>query len=208
MKKFKHTIMPIHHDGRQKQNPSAPRLLSPDSPTASGGFSLVELLVVIAIMAILSVTAYTAFGGQTVKARDAKRVQDMDTIQGALQVYYVNMGSYPTALVSGTNQGEIPKSYLSSIPKDPGSAKHDYAYAVSGNSYELGATLEGDGIVDNYEAYVVGNSDTALIQSDGSTLGFYSNGTALVACNASVDIVSGTIGSAATGPCVPYDPNN
>ena len=54
------------------------------------GFSLVELLVVITIIAILSVTAYVALGGQTEKARNSRRMQDLTTIQSALEIYYID----------------------------------------------------------------------------------------------------------------------
>lgn len=59
------------------------------------GFSLVELLVVVAIMAVLGVVAYQAFGGQTSKARDSRRIQDMASIEGALQVYLQEKGFVP-----------------------------------------------------------------------------------------------------------------
>lgn len=59
------------------------------------GFSLVELLVVVAILAILGVVAYQAFGGQTSKARDSRRIQDLATIEGAIQVFNQEKGYFP-----------------------------------------------------------------------------------------------------------------
>lgn len=62
------------------------------------GFSLVELLVVITIIAILSVVAYTALGGQTAKARDSRRMQDIATIQSALEIYFVSNNRFPAPI--------------------------------------------------------------------------------------------------------------
>lgn len=133
------------------------------------GFSLVELLVVITIIAILSVAAYSAVGGNTIKARDAKRKQDVGTIQQALELYYVENSKYP--LATGTNTvtmgapDGLTKKQLSNLPTDP-QKKLDgsiigYKYAVDGprQTYEIGATLESDGL----EAYVVGNSETPML---------------------------------------------
>ncbi|MFC1734096.1 type IV pilin protein [candidate division KSB1 bacterium] len=171
-------------------------------------FSLVELLVVITIIAILSVVAYVAVGGQTVKARDSRRKQDLSTMQQALEIYYSEKGVYPSSpLTSGSGAGQISKKILSIIPKDPGIGEFDYVYKVSGSTYEIAATLEIDGDVANYEAYVVGNSDDPFVMTVG-TDGRYLNGTVLDDCAGGFTISSGKIGtSASNGNCIPYDPN-
>ncbi len=167
------------------------------------GFSLVELLVVITIIAILSVAAYTAFGGQTIKARDSKRKQDIDTIQSALELYYINESAYPEELASGpAEDGLIPKEYLSFVPSDPAKAKKPYLYVRQGVKYELAATLENDGDPSSYEAYVVGNSDEPLIQAGEEALEAVEWAEdALADCAEGTDVVN-------EGSCVPYDPIN
>jgi prepilin-type N-terminal cleavage/methylation domain-containing protein len=44
------------------------------------GFTLIEILVVIAIVGVLAVIAFVYFGGATVKARDTKRMSDLNQI--------------------------------------------------------------------------------------------------------------------------------
>jgi len=174
------------------------------------GFTLVELLVVIAIIAILSVTAYIALGGQTIKARDAKRKEDLATMQNALELYFVENSKYPVSpIVQGDNiaSGQVPKRYLSIIPIDPGPKKQPYPYVVSGATYEIGATLENDGSIPKYETYTVGAGTDLLKTAAG--LGRYNNGGVLAACTDNLVIKAGPIGSSnAANNCIPYDPIN
>lgn len=124
------------------------------------GFSLVELLVVITIIAILSVVAYTAVGGQTIKARNSKRQQDLSSIQAALELYAIeNNNIYPDELDDGnTSQPEkdlVPK-YMPKMAVDP-ATKQKYSYGLDGNkrTYQLATVLEDE--TGTHKAYVIGN---------------------------------------------------
>lgn len=123
------------------------------------GFTLVELLVVIAIIAILSVTAYVALGGQTGKARNSRRQQDVGAIQNALEVYFVeNFSKYPDNLT------DLTPDYMPNLPVDP-ITKVTYAYNHTGTfkKYQLGATLEDLTDTEPYTAYVIGNNDGDIL---------------------------------------------
>ena len=138
------------------------------------GFTLVELLVVVAIVAILSVTAYVALGGQTGKARDSRRKSDIAAIQNALELYYINNDSrYPNSLA------DLQAREMPNIPYDPWTNLDTpttdddffYRYGVNGTNreYELATTLEGeDG---NYKAYVVGNATTDVLPTGFDPIG-------------------------------------
>ena len=60
------------------------------------GFTLVELVVVIAILGILAGIAIPRFMEATKAGRGAKIVADMRTIESAVNVYYASHGAYPT----------------------------------------------------------------------------------------------------------------
>ncbi len=66
-------------------------------------FTLVELLVVITILAIISVIAYQNFGWAVDKAVSWRKINDISTIETALQQYKVDNNYYPPSdTYSGT----------------------------------------------------------------------------------------------------------
>ncbi len=60
------------------------------------GFTLVELLVVIAIIGILATLAIVALQQARQNARDSKRVADIKQMQTALELFANQYGRYPT----------------------------------------------------------------------------------------------------------------
>ncbi len=106
------------------------------------GFTLIELMVVIAIIGILSGVIIASLGSSRARARDGKRVSDIGQIQLALELYYEQNRKYPTTISTDTDLSPV---YMNSVPKDPVGGV-DYKYAVnsatSPTNYHLGAILE------------------------------------------------------------------
>lgn len=71
------------------------------------GFTLVELLVVVAIIAILAVIGITIFTGVQKNARDARRRADIDAIASAMEANYTN-GAYAPLAAGQFSAGAIP----------------------------------------------------------------------------------------------------
>lgn len=103
------------------------------------GFSLVEMLVVIAIIGILSGLALSFTGALQKNTRDAQRSSDLSVIKSALQQYYADQGKYPNTLDFELANGSAltncsgrvspcteTKTYLSRMPKDPSGTAYYY----------------------------------------------------------------------------------
>lgn len=65
------------------------------------GFTLFELLIAVVILIILSSVTVFYYGGVTAKARDARRMEDLDYIRKVLAVYYIDHGFFPTLSTAG-----------------------------------------------------------------------------------------------------------
>lgn len=60
------------------------------------GFTIIELLIVIAIIGILATLVLTNFRGAQAKGRDTVRQNDLNSMYQKLEEYYNDQGSYPT----------------------------------------------------------------------------------------------------------------
>ncbi|MFH0806246.1 MAG: prepilin-type N-terminal cleavage/methylation domain-containing protein [Candidatus Brennerbacteria bacterium] len=94
------------------------------------GFTLIEMLVVVAIVGLLSSVVVVGVGGAREKARDAKRVADIRQIQTYLEAEYDN--GYPAQV-----------TWPTSLATDPSTGTaYFFCTANSDLSYVLGADLE------------------------------------------------------------------
>jgi general secretion pathway protein G len=112
------------------------------------GFSLIELLTVIAIIGILAGVVTVNVTSARSKARDAKRQADLNSVSAALEMYYAKNKTYPTTAGGwgwGSSLSAI-QSYISTIPTDPQNSNatygQGYVYCSDGSKYVLDATLE------------------------------------------------------------------
>jgi general secretion pathway protein G len=117
------------------------------------GFTLIEVMVVVAILAILAAVVVPRVMDEPAKARRAKAQQDIRAIESALDLYKLDNYRYPTtdqgleALVSPPSSGPEPENYkeggyLRKLPQDPWG--NPYRYLRPGEHgefdvYSLGA---------------------------------------------------------------------
>lgn len=101
------------------------------------GFTLIELLVVVVILGILGALIVPRIMDRPDQARVTAARADINAIIGALKIYRLDNGMYPTtdqglsALVKKPDRGEIPRNwkpggYLERLPKDPWDVDYQY----------------------------------------------------------------------------------
>lgn len=91
----------------------------PFKPRNSRGFTLVELLVVIAIISVLATLLLLQLGVARSKARDAKRIADINQVRSAMELYFDDNGRYPATMNLGAAGAQLAPLYLTNIPMDP-----------------------------------------------------------------------------------------
>lgn len=105
------------------------------------GFTLLEILIVIAIIGTLSAYTLMNIFGQLKRGNDAKRKMDLNTLSKFFENYYNDHGEFPKESdVNNCNSSF--ESYILSIPCDPAS-KEPYGYfpIPNGGGYRICAKL-------------------------------------------------------------------
>ncbi|MGH7193928.1 MAG: type II secretion system protein [Candidatus Saccharimonadales bacterium] len=134
------------------------------------GFTVIELLIVIAVVIILGLLVWAGYGGIQAKERNKERAKDIAAIQTQLEFFFQNNGYYPSLKDMNDpawlnkNMKHLDKGNLVD-PLNPRGSKElisspaakSYAYAVRNSSgksceaddttcsqYKLTATYEGN----------------------------------------------------------------
>lgn len=163
------------------------------------GFTLLELIVVMAIIGILATMTVGSFQSSRIKANDARRKSDLKQIQAALEQYHADFGSYPASASDGTILGcgvgtatcawgsafSITSGavYMNKLPSDLSPQRYFYVGSSTGRSYQLFTALQNTRDNDN-------QTFTAITPNCASS------GT--VACTYGVSSSNVTAGSAAS----------
>lgn len=114
------------------------------------GFTLIELMVVMVILLILAGLVGPRIMGRPEEARRMKGKVDIQSLETALKMYYLDNGSYPTteqglsALVEAPAVGKLPQGwreggYLEKgrVPKDPWGNEYIYLSPGEKGDYDL-----------------------------------------------------------------------
>ena len=115
------------------------------------GFTLIELMIIMAILAILAGIVTGNLINSLKKGRDTERKADLHQIQNALELYYHDHHAYPTpppqptpGLPFGTEGLEEGNTiYIKKLPNDPISTyQYYYTGSNTGSFYSLYSIIE------------------------------------------------------------------
>jgi type II secretion system protein G len=140
------------------------------------GFTLMELLIVIAILGILVAVGVVSFATSQKRSRDISRKNDLRQLSIALETYYNDFDHYPLSDIEGNmlacgvdameqcewgdtwkNTTTNPETiYMLKLPADPGGGNFYYISDATGTYFRLYARIENDqdeGLGVNLEGY-------------------------------------------------------
>lgn len=177
--------------GQQQMYAMGPKIhKSKNSFDRTGGFTLVELYIVMAVIVILFLASYIVLNPLTLKqkTRDDKRLNDVSTLERAVGEFFVDNSDYPDSANILRKSNTIPtgslgplenastgwirqdlSTYFPKLPTDPiNDSTYFYSYKRNSNGYEIDAKLEyyttyptSDNGNDN-NLYEVGNNLTII----------------------------------------------
>jgi general secretion pathway protein G len=116
------------------------------------GFTLVELMIVIAIIGILATLAIPTYKSANIRAKEAVLKENLFRLRDTLDQFYADRGRYPETLEELVKEG-----YLRKIPLDPMTKTNDTWELI----YEELAEGEEDKIPGIFDVHS-GSYDTAL----------------------------------------------
>ena len=181
------------------------------------GFTLIELMIVVAIIGILAAVAIPAYQDYVVKAKLAKVAGSVDSIKTAIAMYYQEQGSFPVESASVAANGANPTGNvwtslgLSTITLPPEIKQLEYTGVA--DNYGLAITFQGiknatTGTKIDNESVVMGPVTGNTVTSAGAptlaSSGVGSGGTSLqtiYACSTNLDPIAKKFFNNSGTPC-------
>ena len=102
------------------------------------GFTLVELLIVVAIISILAAVIFPVYTNLQLRVRVARAQADVRTLASAIVTYSAHIGALPGALIDLTSPvanslGQVAGPFIPAVPAPPQAwGAYNYSSSASG----------------------------------------------------------------------------
>jgi len=80
----------------------------------SSGFTLIEMMVVMALIVVLASVGLTLYSNSVIRAKESVLKEDLYRMRDSIDQYYADKGKYPATL-----QDLVSDKYLRAVPVDP-----------------------------------------------------------------------------------------
>ena len=93
---------------------------TPARPSRMSGFTLMEMMIVMALIVILAGIGMTVYGNSVQRSKEAVLKEDLFRMRDAIDQYYADKNKYP-----GSLEDLVSEKYLRAVPVDPFTSKTD-----------------------------------------------------------------------------------
>jgi len=115
---------------------------SPRRHAGNAGFTLMEIMIVMALIVILAGLGLTFYGNSVTRSKEAVLKEDLFRMRDAIDQYYADKNKYPPTL-----DALVSEKYMRAIPVDPFTASAD-TWQTTMSELEAGNVATEPGIYD------------------------------------------------------------
>ena len=94
--------------------------VTPPRVSRASGFTLMEMMIVMALIVILAGIGMTVYGNSVQRSKEAVLKEDLFRMRDAIDQYYADKNKYP-----GSLEDLVSEKYLRAVPIDPFTSKAD-----------------------------------------------------------------------------------
>ena len=87
---------------------------TPSPTSGTSGFTLMEMMIVMALIVILAGIGMTVYGNSVQRSKEAVLKEDLFQMRDAIDQYYADKNKYPASL-----EDLVSEKYLRAVPVDP-----------------------------------------------------------------------------------------